>query len=59
MAIPELTNRLPANALDSIQRTDDLYVVLTAESEHLAVIEGRDEAFKTAIAHNLKPVSVH
>lgn len=59
VASAELTNLLPANAMDRIQHTDDLFVVLTAEGERLAIVEGRDEAFKTAIAHNLKPVSVH
>lgn len=59
MALAEMTDLLPANALDKLQHTDDLFIVLTAEGERLAIVEGRDEAFAAAIAHNLKPVSVH
>lgn len=55
----ELMEMLPANAIEKIEHPDDLFVVLTADGERLAVVEGRDAAFAAALAHNLKPVSVH
>lgn len=55
----ELTEILPANAIEKIAHPDDLFVVLTANGERLAIVEGRDQAFAAAVAHDLKPVSVH
>ncbi len=55
----ELRTLLPANAIADIEHPDDMFSVVTADGVRLAIVEGREEAFAAAIAHNLTPVSVH
>jgi len=55
----ELHGLLPPDALAEIGDPDDLFVVSSAEGERLAIVEGRDAAFATALANDLSPLSVH
>lgn len=55
----EVQALLPPNALGEISHPDELFVVSTADGVRIAVVEGREAAFATARAHDLKPLSVH
>lgn len=55
----ELQAILPANALDELETTQDLFAVHNSAGERLAIVEGRDAAFAAARAHSLKPTSLH
>ena len=50
---------LPCEALEAVSDPASLYVLTSAEGEKLAIIEGREQAFAAATAHQLVPVSVH
>jgi hypothetical protein len=50
---------LPAEALDTVNDRDALFVLANGEGEQLAIVEGRDAAFAAARAHEMRPVSVH
>ncbi|MEL6662389.1 MAG: DUF1150 family protein [Pseudomonadota bacterium] len=55
----ELHAILPANALEELGTTDDLFAVHNASGERLAIVEGREAAFAAARAHSLTPTSLH
>ncbi|MCA8898903.1 MAG: DUF1150 family protein [Hyphomonas sp.] len=55
----EVRDLVPANALEDIDRPEDLFVISSAEGVRLAIVEGRDAAFAAARLHDLKPLSVH
>jgi len=55
----ELQRVLPANALDQLDTTEDLFAVHNSEGERLAIVEGREAAFAAARAHQLTPASLH
>ncbi|MEO0817921.1 MAG: DUF1150 family protein [Pseudomonadota bacterium] len=50
---------LPANALEELGTTEDLFAVHNSAGERLAIVEGRDAAFAAARAHKLTPTSLH
>ncbi len=55
----EVRRLLPPDALGEIDSPDDLFVVASADGVRLAIVEGRDAAFAAALAHDLRPLSVH
>jgi hypothetical protein len=55
----EIRSLLPPDALDDVSDPDDLFVVASADGQRLAIVEGREAAFAAALAHDLKPLSVH
>lgn len=55
----ELEHILPANALEELDTTDDLFAVHSADGVRLAIVEGREAAFAAARAHKLTPASLH
>ena len=55
----EVTELVPANALEGIARPEDLFMVASADGQQLAIVEGREAAFAAARLHDLTPVSVH
>ncbi len=59
LAMDELENILPANAIEQLDVNDDLFAVHDADGNRLAIIEGRDAAFAAAEAHELQPTSLH
>lgn len=59
MDAAELNEVLPPNALADVEDIEELFAVLSAEGERLAIVQGRDAAFAAARAHSLKPLSVH
>jgi hypothetical protein len=50
---------LPNEARAAVSDPAALYVLSSAEGEKLAIIEGREQAFAAAAAHQLVPMSVH
>ncbi|MEM9055322.1 MAG: DUF1150 family protein [Pseudomonadota bacterium] len=56
--VNELRN-LPSEALETISDPDALFVLTTGEGQKLAIVEGRDAAFKAAEMNSLTPLSVH
>ena len=59
LAVDEVQDLVPANALEGIGRPEDLFIVSSADGRQLAIVEGRDAAFAAARMHDLTPVSVH
>ncbi len=59
MDADEINTVLPPNALADVEDPEELFAVLSADGERLAIVEGRDAAFAAARAHSLKPLSVH
>jgi hypothetical protein len=59
IGLEELQRVLPANALEQLDTTDDLFAVHNSEGERLAIVEGREAAFAAARAHELTPASLH
>ncbi len=57
--LAEARRLLPPDALAEIDDVDGLFVVTSAEGQNLAIVEGRDAAYAAALAHDLRPVSVH
>ena len=57
--LEEARRIVPAEAFEAICEPDDLFSVHDANGQRLAVVEGREAAFATARAHDLKPRSVH
>ena len=55
----EVEDLLPANALDQLEHTDDLFAVHDSDGRRLAIVEGRDAAFAAAREHELEPSSLH
>lgn len=50
---------LPREALDMIDDTAALFVLTNGKGEKLAIVEGREAAFKAAEMNSLTPMSVH
>lgn len=59
VSLDELQRILPANALEQLDTTEDLFAVHNSDGERLAIVEGRDAAFAAARAHKLTPASLH
>lgn len=59
MDADEVNEILPPNALADVEDLEELFAVLSADGERLAIVEGRDAAFAAARAHSLRPLSVH
>lgn len=61
LKVRDLSGGQPVQAGPGINLGPDqiLYGVYGADGERLAVMMERDEAFATAVAHELAPVSVH
>ncbi len=59
ISMDELENILPANAIDDLDMSDELFAVHDADGQRLAIVEGRDAAFAAARAHQLQPTSLH
>ncbi len=55
----EARGLLPPDALLDVDNPEDLFMLISAEGQHLAIVEGRDAAFAAALAHDLRPLSVH
>lgn len=55
----ELQAILPANALEELDTSENLFAVHNADGQRLAIVEGRDAAFAAARAHSLNPTSLH
>lgn len=55
----EIKTILPPNALVDVSDDDNLFSVTTEEGVRIAIVEGRENAFAAATAHNLRPLSVH
>ncbi|MEM9739262.1 MAG: DUF1150 family protein [Pseudomonadota bacterium] len=55
----ELHTILPANTLNELGATEDLFAVHNSVGERLAIVEGREAAFAAARAHSLTPSSLH
>ncbi|MEM7492944.1 MAG: DUF1150 family protein [Pseudomonadota bacterium] len=55
----EEVQALPSEALTMVNDPDALFVLTDAEGKKLAIVEGRDAAFKAAEMNSLTPVSVH
>jgi hypothetical protein len=55
----EARRLLPPDALADVSDVDALFVVTSAEGQNLAIVEGREAAYATALAHDFRPVSVH
>ena len=56
---PEELEALPNEALSAISDPASLYVLSNGDGEKLAIVEGREEAFAAAAAHEFLPMSVH
>ncbi|MEM1036395.1 MAG: DUF1150 family protein [Pseudomonadota bacterium] len=50
---------LPSDALTMVNDVEALYVLTDGEGKKLAIVEGREAAFKAAEMNSLTPVSVH
>ena len=59
ITIHELEQILPANAIEDLDATDELFAVHNADGERIAIVEGREAAFAAARAHKLTPSSLH
>lgn len=59
LALEEARRIVPAEAFETISEPDDLFSVHDSNGQRLAVVEGREAAFATARAHDLRPRSVH
>lgn len=59
MAVGEVRGLLPPDALADVDDPDDLFIVSSADGEHLAIVEGRDAAIAACHANDLRPLSVH
>lgn len=59
MDADEISEVLPQNEIGELRHPDQLFAVLSSDGERLAVVEGRDAAYAAAVAHDLKPLSVH
>lgn len=59
MDADEVKALLPPNALSEVSHPNELFAVTTADGVQIAVVEGREAAFAAALAHDLKPLSVH
>jgi hypothetical protein len=57
--VTEASGLLPPDALMDVDDPSDLFILTSAEGQHLAIVEGRDAAFAAALAHDLSPLSVH
>lgn len=55
----EASGLLPPDALMDVDDPGDLFILTSAEGQHLAIVEGREAAFAAALAHDLSPHSVH
>lgn len=59
ISMDELEHILPANAIDELDATDDLFAVHNADGQRIAIVEGREAAFAAARANKLVPTSLH
>lgn len=59
LALEEARRIVPPEALDALDAPEDLFSVHAEDGQRLAIVEGRDAAFATARAHDLRPRSVH
>ncbi len=59
LALEEARQIVPAEALEALEAPEDLFSVHAENGQRLAIVEGRDAAFATARAHDLRPRSVH
>ena len=57
--LEEARRIVPAEAFEAISEPEDLFSVHDADGQRLAIVEGREAAFATARAHDLRPRSVH
>ncbi|MGH1421942.1 MAG: DUF1150 family protein [Hyphomonas sp.] len=59
MDAAEISEVLPQNEIGELRHPDQIFAVLSSDGERLAIVEGRDAAYAAAVAHDLKPLSVH
>lgn len=59
LALEEAREIVPEEAFEAIGEPEDLFSVHDSNGQRLAIVEGREAAFATARAHDLKPRSVH
>ena len=57
--LEEARRIVPAEAFEAISEPEDLFSVHDADGQRLVIVEGREAAFATARAHDLRPRSVH
>jgi hypothetical protein len=55
----EASRLLPPDAINDLDMDEPLFVVTSAEGTNLAIVEGKAAAWAAALAHDLRPVSVH
>ena len=55
----EVRGLLPPDALVDIDDTAELFMIMGADGQSLAIVEGREAAFAAALANDFSPLSVH